>query len=339
MDDATSASGHCKAPKSMHVPISEEAKTVPRTHRLIGMPLHGTYAPFLHNTITKLAGVPRKYTKWESTDLDAFIEYLRSEECGGSAVTMPHKVAICSRLDDLTEDGRNIGACNTVIIRKGPNGERQLVGHNTDSVGVRESLLRADDSHVKSGKTRPGAVLGAGGACRAAVYALDQWLNCSPIYVVNRDDAEVEQFISDFKKNATDKFNPKLVHVKTVEEAEALEAPAYIVSAVPAFPPKSFEEKQARAVSEVFFNKPEKGVILEMCYHPEIWTELAQIAKDAGWNVVTGEQAMIWQGIEQQLLWLECDEKDLPTQEILDTVARQVAEDKKTGAEPPLDVE
>jgi hypothetical protein len=32
--------------------------------------------------------VPRKYTKWESTDLDAFMEYLRSEECGGSAVTM-----------------------------------------------------------------------------------------------------------------------------------------------------------------------------------------------------------------------------------------------------------
>lgn len=60
---------------------------------------------------------------------------------------------------------------------------------------------------------------------RAAVYALDQWLNCSPIYVVNRDDAEVEQFISDFKKNATDKFNPKLMHVKTVEEAEKLEAP------------------------------------------------------------------------------------------------------------------
>lgn len=97
----------------------------------------------------------------------------------------PHKVAICQHLDDLTEDGRNIGACNTVIIRKGPNGERQLVGHNTEcvheriepeealtgltarsSVGVRESLLRADDSHVKSGKVRPGAVLGAGGACR-----------------------------------------------------------------------------------------------------------------------------------------------------------------------------
>ncbi|GAA5957400.1 hypothetical protein JCM8115_006979 [Rhodotorula mucilaginosa] len=317
-------------------PLDAARAEGPKTSRLFGMPLHGTYAPFLHNTITRLAGVDRTYEKMESTDMEAFLEYARSEECCGSAVTMPHKVAVCQHLDELTEDGRNIGACNTVIIRKGPNGERKLVGHNTDSVGVRESLLRADDSHVKSGRTRPGAVLGAGGACRAAVYALTKWLNCSPIYVVNRDDAEVEQFIDAFKKSATEAFNPELVHVKTVEEAEKLAAPAYIVSAVPAFPPTSPEEKQARAVAQTIFDKPEKGVILEMCYHPDIWTELAQLAQDAGWKVVTGEQAMIWQGIEQQLLWLECREEDLPVQEILDTVAKQVASDKETGAEPPL---
>jgi hypothetical protein len=132
--------------------------------------------------------------------------------------------------------------------------------------------LRADDSHVKSGKVRPGAVLGAGGACRfvplffffpfpsfpsstllplplssprssrpsrlaagvltprttsrsAAVYALTQWLNCSPIYVVNRDKTEVDQFIAAFAASSNDKFKPELVHVETVEEAEKLEAP------------------------------------------------------------------------------------------------------------------
>jgi len=85
--------------------------------------------------------------------------------------------------------------------------------------------------------------------CSAAVYALTQWLNCSPIYVVNRDDAEVEQFISDFAKSSTAAFKPELVHVKTVEQAEGLDAPAYIVSAVPAFPPVTPEEKQARAVT------------------------------------------------------------------------------------------
>jgi hypothetical protein len=126
-------------------------------------------------------------------------------------VDRPHKVAICSRLDDLTEDGRNIGACNTVLIRKGPNGERLLgsssslltlspplsllvleadgkqcaVGHNTDSVGVRESLLRADDSHVKSGKVRPGAVLGAGGACR---FVLSSFLLLPLLCTIRRED-------------------------------------------------------------------------------------------------------------------------------------------------------
>lgn len=82
---------------------------------------------------------------------------------------MPNKVAICAHCDDLTEDGRLIGACNTIILRKGPNGERQLVGHNTDSVGVLESLKKADEGFyttVKEGKSRPGMIFGAGGASR-----------------------------------------------------------------------------------------------------------------------------------------------------------------------------
>lgn len=45
-------------------------------------------------------------------------------------------------------------------------------------------------------------------------------------------------------------------------------------------------------------NKTEKGVILEMCYFPHPWTVIAEIAQSAGWTVVTGEVAMIWQGIE-----------------------------------------
>lgn len=68
-------------------------------------------------------------------------------------------------------------------------------------------------------------IFGAGGASRAAVYALNKWLNCSPIYVVNRDDAEVEALIADYKKNATANFNPEMIHIKTVEQAASLPAP------------------------------------------------------------------------------------------------------------------
>lgn len=70
------------------------------------------------------------------------------------------------------------------------------------------------------------------------MYALTKWLNCSPIYVVNRDDAEVEQFIDAFKQSATEAFNPELVHVKTVEEAEKLAAPgSFLLLLRTPFPP------------------------------------------------------------------------------------------------------
>lgn len=72
----------------------------------------------------------------------------------------------------------------------------------------------------------------------AAVYALTKWLNCSPIYVVNRDDVEVEQFIGAFKQTASEAFNPELIHVKTGEEAENLAAPGEYLLASRAIAPR-----------------------------------------------------------------------------------------------------
>ena len=42
------------------------------------------------------------------------------------------------------------------------------------------------------------------------------------------------------------------------------------------------------------------------------------------------------QGIEQQKLWLNIEESDLPLEEIFETVKKQLAEDAKSGEEPPL---
>jgi quinate dehydrogenase len=53
-------------------------------------------------------------------------------------------------------------------------------------------------------------------------------------------------------------------------------------------------------------SKPEKGAILEMCYNPRTWTDICQVAQDNFWTVITGDIAMIWQGIEQQKIWLNC---------------------------------
>ena len=107
----------------------------------------------------------------------------------GSGVTMPHKLAIISELDDLTPEARAVGACNTVFWRNS-----QLIGTNTDIVGVRESFYQNVSRDVFEG--RPGLVLGGGGAARSAVYALVKYMGCETVYLVNRDAAEVEAVMS-----------------------------------------------------------------------------------------------------------------------------------------------
>lgn len=60
------------------------------------------------------------------------------------------------------------------------------------------------------------------------IPSLTVFLNCSPIYVVNRDDSEVDTMLADFKKSALDTFRPECIHVKTPEQAADLPAPAYM---------------------------------------------------------------------------------------------------------------
>ncbi|CAD6563650.1 MAG: hypothetical protein CYPHOPRED_000003 [Cyphobasidiales sp. Tagirdzhanova-0007] len=317
------------------MPISNETLKKPAKTYLFGYPLKRSYSPFLHNTLYKILHVPRTYSKWETLSIEEVVAATHAEDFVGAAVTMPHKVAICKHCDDMTEEGRAIGACNTIFWRKEADGSRKLVGHNTDCIGVRDSFLLDAGPHLTKNRSRPGMIVGGGGASRSAVYAMAVYLNCSPIYVVNRDESEVEHMIADFKKSATPSFNPEMIHVKTPEQAKELPAPAYIVSAIPCFPPKTPEEIAARNTLEAILAKPEKGAILEMCYHPHIWTDICTIARDSGWRVITGEVAMIWQGIEQQKVWLDCKQEELPVKQTFDIVVKQVKADSANHTEPP----
>lgn len=156
-------------------------------------------------------------------------------------------------------------------------------------------------------------VIGGGGTCRAAVYALKKFLGCGQIYLVNRDRAEVEAVI----RECTEKgFGDGLRYVESVAEAESLDAPRVVVSAIPDFEPKSEDEKRARGIVEVMLSKEEKGAILEMCYHPSPDTAVARIAKRNGWLLIGGIEAMIWQGLEQDKIWLRRKASTLPIEEV-----------------------
>ena len=119
-------------------------------------------------------------------------------------------------------------------------------------------------------------------------------------------------------------YGDNLVHVSTRSQAESLEGPGAIVACIPNYPPSTDAEWEARRTFECFVEKPHKGAILEMCYHPVTWTEIAAISESAGWSVILGTEAMIYQGFEQSRLWTGKQLSELPVEKVKEAVARQL---------------
>ncbi|MFN2588121.1 MAG: shikimate dehydrogenase [Actinomycetota bacterium] len=134
---------------------------------ILGWPLEQTLSPVIHNVAFRRLALDWTYLSWpvEPRLLGDAVRGLRALGARGANVTMPHKETVIEHLDELSGDARAIGAVNT-IQRVGD----RLVGHNTDVDGFLE-FLAGDAGFDAAG--RRALVLGAGGAARAVMKALD----------------------------------------------------------------------------------------------------------------------------------------------------------------------
>ncbi|KAK7414866.1 Quinate dehydrogenase [Neonectria magnoliae] len=301
---------------------SNEVSRLDRHGYLFGKKLTNSLSPFFHNIIYRDLGLRWGQVRLDSADIPGFMELARHRDFYGASVTMPNKVAILPYLDELTEECRDVGACNTLFLRE-DNGRRIFCGANTDTIGIRESFYQnvADPDAVFH--NRPALVVGGGGAARSAIYALWKWMKPTAIYLVNRDEAEVDAVVKDCVARG---YGDSLLHVKTVAHAVDLDAPGAIVACVPDFEPQTPEEMLARAVTEAFLDKDAKGAILEMCYNPTPFTRLGAISEEKGWQVILGTEALIWQGLEQDKYWTGRAVDELPKDKVQLAIAEKVAQ-------------
>jgi shikimate dehydrogenase len=130
---------------------------------IIGDPVSHSLSPAMHNAAYAAMNLPfvMAAARVEPSALVKAIEGVRALNIRGLAVTMPHKVSLLELVDSVDETASAIGAINTVINSKG-----QLIGYNTDWLGILRPLERATSMQGKRV-----AVLGAGGAAQAALYA------------------------------------------------------------------------------------------------------------------------------------------------------------------------
>jgi quinate dehydrogenase len=315
-------------PSSSHqssglAPPPPDTTHLDRALYLFGFPISHSLSPLFHGTIFSYLHLNYEQFLYESKSLQACLALTHDPKFLGASVTMPFKVAIIPHLDSLTPEAAAIGAVNTIWWKPDSSGQRQLCGTNTDCIGIREAILRnVSPAQAEKMKGKAGMVIGGGGTCRAAVYTLKTFLGCSEIYLVNRDKSEVDAVIAECTSKG---FGTGLTYVSSVQQAESLPAPTVVVSAIPDFPPKTEDEIRTRRVIEILLGKEGKGAILEMCYHPSPHTEIDGLARKSGWQVIPGSQAMIWQGFEQDRVWLGRDVKDLPVEKVREAIAAKLA--------------
>lgn len=143
-----------------------------------GWPLLKTRSPELHNAAYAKEGRKAEMVSYPAETIDEALRF--AERCGvkGMAVTIPHKESVISRLDEVDEAAREIGAVNTVVFRDG-----KKFGFNTDEPGFGEAILKFTGRDSLEGMSV--ALLGAGGAAKAVDCALER-LGASRIEVFHR---------------------------------------------------------------------------------------------------------------------------------------------------------
>ena len=196
-------------------------------------------------------------------------------------MTIPHKQNIIKHLDYLDDSAEKIGAVNTVKIENG-----KLYGYNTDAHGFIDPLKNAYGD-LKNAKV---AILGAGGAARACIYAL------------KNEGAKVTFFARNIEKakNLAEEFQVELKELGT--RNSELGTLNIVVNATP-LGTKGELETQTPATSEQLKNIQ---LAYDLVYNP-FETRFLREAKNANIPTIGGMAMLIAQAIEQQKIWTGLD--------------------------------
>lgn len=160
---------------------------------VLGWPISHSLSPALHGYWLERLGLPGRYEARavEPGRFDgAARSLIQDEGWRGFNVTIPHKEAAFRYCPDHDPDARRLGAVNTVVVTE----DGTVQGRNTDLHGFRANL-ESDPEWRHVGRARA-VLLGAGGASRAVVAALQDW-GFGEITVVNRTVGKAETLLAE----------------------------------------------------------------------------------------------------------------------------------------------
>ncbi len=246
---------------------------------ILGHPLSHSRSPEMQRAGLKYLGLTGSYDKFElrQEDFDSELPKIFST-LSGLNVTIPYKEKILNYLNMRDKLVERIGAANTLMISEG-----MIKGYNTDYQGFTDSL-----SHCKL-KDKQIALLGAGGAARAIIIALE-----------DMEPTEIDIYVRNFQKYdgqlpLVSKTNTKL-HL--YDENSDLSKADLVINCTPMGQGRLADEMPLN--SEQIASLKESAIVYDLIYSD---TSLLRAARNRGLTTIDGSRMLIMQGAHSLKIW------------------------------------
>lgn len=260
---------------------------------ILGKSIGYTLSPKIYNRLFVEKNIDAQYTVVDApTEQDAvksIIECRNDVRCLGFNVTKPYKLLAYHHIDQLDEHAARIGAINTVVrLSCG-----ELKGYNTDWLGVIEPLEKLDPP----AKYDTLLLIGAGGAARAALYALRSRVRKA--YIVSRTGVTAQQLAREVRRWG---FDVEGLKASPQTYARILPRVDLLINATPASSdtmspiPREILDKYLQQSTTVF----------DMVYKP-LDTLLLRVARLKGCKVIDGLWMLVHQARHNIRIWFGLD--------------------------------
>ncbi len=240
-------------------------------------------SPVMHNAAFKALGLDAHYEALSvsAAELPSVVEGLRDRNVYGANVTIPHKLAVITWLNELTLEAETVGAVNTVLNRAG-----HLTGHNTDMGGFSRAL-KEDGGYDAEG--RDVVMLGAGGSARAVGLALLR--TGATLGIANRTFSKAETLARDLSRFGD------VAAIRPVDLDRAVLRASLVVNST-----SVGHETYAPDSSPLRPGILPREMVVDIVYRP-VQTPLLHAAAEAGLKTQTGLAMLVYQGAEALEAW------------------------------------
>lgn len=256
---------------------------------LIGYPLGHSLSAVIHKAGFESLSINASYEILETKpeDLVDRVKFLKHNHYSGFNITIPLKLPIALFTQEVDKYADIAGAVNTIKI----NPDKTFSGYNTDASGFKKAIPADIDL---TGATA--ALLGTGGASRAAILALSE-CGVSEIGVYTRNIPNAMDYMNYVRR----KFPAIVFNVYQIEQVRDLSKYKILVNTTPI-------GMQGRSADMTPVEEPilktmqENSIVYDVIYNPKK-TILLKSAEKLGLRTINGLDMFIYQAMSAQEIW------------------------------------